>query len=203
MSSTENGPVGRTRWGVFGLVLLPCGIVVAVLAAALLNGVLAASLAVAGVPIQLKVDRLEGEELTLYGSEIDPVSGGNEASARAGIAEATISGLCLGLGAEVPVLGQVAVKVNSSQDVEGSNLLLDARSLQGDLLATDAAVGQDASAFSIGVPSARGPAGTPGLQAGRVVLDGDVDVALFSLMAGSLKLDGVRVEAVSGTTSPC
>ena len=195
--------VGRTRWKVFALALLPCAVVVAVMAAAVLNGVLAASLAISRMPVQLKVSKLVGQELTLYPSSVKPVGDSDQPSARAGISKATISGLCLGLGADVPGIGKVAVKATTPSDVTGENLLLDAQSLDGDLTAKDATVGQDASRFSIGAPGARGPVGTPGLQAGSVVLDNQVGVKVFSLMAGSLRLSNISVKAMSGTTAPC
>src|SRR5262245_18011702 len=121
----DNHAVPGTRWGVFAGVLLPCAIVIALLAGALLNGVLAASLAVSRLPVQLKVDKLDGQDLTLYASEVDPVGSSSEPAARAGIGEATISGLCLGLGADVPALGKVGVKATTPADVHAENLLLD------------------------------------------------------------------------------
>ncbi|HEY9414267.1 MAG TPA: DUF6230 family protein [Pseudonocardia sp.] len=199
----QGEPIPGTRWGVFAAVLLPCAIVIAVLAGALLTGVMAASLAVSRLPVQLKVDKLVGQDLTLYASEVDPVGGDHEPAARAGIGEATISGLCLGLGADVPALGKVGVKATTPADVKATNLLLDARTLEGDLEARDALVGQDASAFTIGANGAKGPKGVPGLQARHVVLDNQVGVKVFSLMAGSLKLSHLHLEAVSGTTDPC
>ncbi len=199
----QSGAVPGTRWGVFTVVLVPCAIVVAVLAAALLNGVLAASLALSRLPVQLKVDKLDGTDLTLYATEVSPVDDEDRPAGRAGIGKATISGLCLGLGADVPALGKTALKVTTPADVDASNLLLDAKSLTGDLTAEDALVGQDASRFTIGAAGAKGPTGTPGLQAAKVLLDGDVGVQAFSLQAGSLKLSQLKVEAVSGTTEPC
>ena len=195
--------VPGTRWGVFAAVLLPCALVIGALATALLTGVMAASLAVSKLPVQLKVDRLDGKDLTLYASEVDPVGDHETPAARAGIGEATIKGLCLGLGADVPALGKVGVRATTPADVHAENLLLDARTLEGDLEAHDALVGQDASEFTIGAPGAKGPKGVPGLQAGHVVLDNQVGVKVFSLMAGSLKLSHLKVEAVSGTTDPC
>jgi hypothetical protein len=195
--------IGGTRWRVFALALVPCAIVVALLAAALLNGVLAASLAVSRLPVQLKVHKLVGDDLTLYASEVTPIGDHTQPAARAGIGRATISGLCLGLGAHVPVLGKVAVKATTPADVAASHLLLEAKTLDGDLEAHDATVGQDASEFTLGSAAARGPEGRPGLQAGRVVLGNQVGVKLYSLMAGSLKLSHISVSTVSGTTEPC
>jgi hypothetical protein len=199
----QGEPVPGTRWGVFAAVLLPCAIVIALLAGALLTGVMAASLAVSRLPVQLKVDKLVGNDLTLYASSVNPVGDDDKPAARAGIGSATISGLCLGLGADVPALGKVGVKAVTPADVHAENLLLDARTLEGDLEAHDALVGQDASEFTIGAPGAKGPKGVPGLQAKKVVLDNQVGVKVYSLMAGSLKLSHLHVEAVSGTTDPC
>ncbi len=193
---------GRTRWGVFAAVMAPCAIAVAAMAAAVLNGVLAASLAVAGVPIQLNVNRLEGTELTLYATEIQPLVGDALPVAAAGIGSAKIDGLCLALGADVPLLGAVSVKAVSNDLVDATNLVLNAASLGGDLQAKDAIVGQDASAFTIGNPAGRGPQGVAGLQAGSVVLD-NVTNKSYGLIAGSLNLKGVSIDAVSGTTTPC
>lgn len=197
------GVAGGTRWMLFVLVLLPCAVVIAALATALLTGVLAASLAISRLPVQLKVDRLDGEDLTLYAGEVTPVGDHAQPSARAGIGKATIRGLCLGLGANVPILGKVAVKATTPMPVHGENLVLDAKTLNGDLEATDATVGQDASRFDLGVAGARGPEGRPGLEAGHVLLRNDVGVKLFSLKAGSLKLSNIGVATISGTTEPC
>lgn len=199
---SDDTPHGRTRWGVFALVALPCSLAVAAMAAALLNGVLAASLALSGVPMQLQVDRLEGKELTLFATEIQPLSGDTLPVAVAGIAEARIEGLCLGLGADVPMLGQIAIRAQSSDTISGSNLVLNAESIGGDLQATNAVVGQDASAFTIGNQSARGPVGTLGLQAEGVVLD-NVTNKSYGLLAGTLSITGVGIDVQSGTTEPC
>ncbi|MDN5858458.1 MAG: DUF6230 family protein [Pseudonocardia sp.] len=193
---------GRTRWGVFAAVMAPCAVAVAALAAAVLNGVLAASLAVAGVPLQLNVNSLEGTGLTLYPTEIQPLVGDSLPIAAAGIGSAKIEGLCLALGADVPLLGAVSVKAVSDDVVEGSNLVLSAASLGGDLRATDAIVGQDASAFTIGNPAAKGPQGVTGLQAASVTLE-NVSNTSYGLIAGSLSIKGVAIEAVAGTTTPC
>jgi hypothetical protein len=198
-----NETVGGTRWGIFSLVLLPCAVVIAVLAFTLLNGILAASLAVAKLPVQLKVAKLDGKDLTLYPSQVEPVGADAEPAARAGIGSASISGLCLGLGADLPGIGQVAVKATTPNEVKANSLLLDAEALTGDLTAHDAVVGQDASDFTIGSAAAKGPVGTPGLQAGSVLLDGQVGVRAYSLMAGSLKLSGLELSVVSGTKEPC
>lgn len=193
---------GRTRWGRFAVVMVPCAVAIAVMAGALLNGILATSLAVAGVPLQLKVNKLDGKALTLYAGEIQPLVGNTLPVAVAGVGEAKIDGLCLGLGADVPVLGKVAVKATSGQQVTASNLILDAKSLGGDLKATDANVGQDASAFTIGNPAAKGTPGTLGLQAGGVELSNLTNTS-YGLLAGSLTLKDVSIDATSGTTTPC
>ncbi len=193
---------GRTRWGVFAAVMVPCAVAVAAMAAAVLNGVLAASLALSGVPMQLNVNRLEGTGLTLYPSKIQPLVGDSLPIAVAGIGEAKIDGLCLALGADLPMIGPVAVKAVSSELVEGSNLVLSADSLGGDLQAKDAIVGQDASAFTIGNPAAKGPAGVSGLQAASVTLD-NVTNRSYGLVAGTLSIKGVSINAVGGTTEPC
>jgi hypothetical protein len=199
---SDDDPRGRTRWGVFALVALPSSLAVAAMAAAVLNGVLAASVALAGVPLQLQVDRLEGQELTLYATEIQPLTGSTLPVAAAGVGEASIEGLCLGLGADVPVLGEVAIRAQSADTISASNLVLNAESLGGDLQATNAVVGQDASAFTIGDQSARGPVGTLGLQADAVVLD-NVTNRSYGLIAGTLSISGVSIDVQSGTTEPC
>ncbi len=80
--------------------------------------------------------------------------------------------------------------------------MLNAESLGGDLKATDAIVGQDASAFTIGNPAAKGTPGTLGLQAGGVELSNLTNKS-YGLVAGTLSLDDVSINVVSGTTTPC
>lgn len=193
---------GRTRWGVFALVATPCAVVVAAMAAAVLNGVLAASVAVAGVPLQLAVDRLDGKGLSLYATTIQPLVGNALPVAAAGISEAKISGLCLGIGADIPMFGKVGIKAVSDADITASNLVLNAESLGGDLQAGNAVVGQDASAFTVGPGANRGAPGTLGLQAETVVLD-NVTNKSYGLIAGTLSIQGANITVVSGTTTPC
>ena len=95
-----------------------------------------------------------------------------------------------------------SVKAESSEIVEGSNLVLSAASLGGDLQAEDAIVGQDASAFTLGNPAAKGPQGVSGLQAAKVTLD-NVTNKSYGLVAGTLSISGVSINAVGGTTTPC
>ncbi|MFC4949442.1 DUF6230 family protein [Pseudonocardia sp. GCM10023141] len=193
---------GRTRWGVFALVAAPCAVAVAVMAAAVLNGVLAASVALAGVPLQLKVDSLDGNGLSLYATSIQPLVGNTLPVAAAGISEAKISGLCLGIGADVPILGPIGIKATSNSDITASNLVLNAESLGGDLKAGNAVVGQDASAFTVGPAANRGAPGTLGLQAETVTLS-NVTNKSYGLIAGTLSINGVSINVVPGSTSPC
>ncbi len=103
---------GHTRWGRFAVIMVPCAVVIAAMAAALLNGILAASIAVAGVPLQLNVSKLTGSGLTLYANEIQPVVGDTLPVAVAGSARHDRRSVPRPRG-RVPVLGQVGIKASS------------------------------------------------------------------------------------------
>lgn len=200
--ATDGGAVaiaGHTRWGRVLLTAGPALLIVLALAASLVTGVAAATFALGGVPVRVTAASLDATGLGLYGDTREVLNGAPLQVAAAGIESAKISGLCLSLS--VPLGGGFGIKLSAPDDVEvnATNLLLDASSLEGSLDARGLAVGRDASLLSRG--GVAGPAGTDGLQVDSVVLGG-AEVEAYSLSAGTITLSNIRIATV-GANEGC
>jgi Family of unknown function (DUF6230) len=194
-------PDGHTRWGRFAIAFILPMIAVAVIAGSLLSGVLAATLSVGGIPIQLKVPQLQGQSLGAFGNAA-PLVEGDKQVATAGIGNATITGgLCAAIEVPVPVLGGFTIMLNSPQDkqITAKSMVLDITQLKGDLEASNIVIGRDASALSQG--GLKGPAGSNGIQSEVVTLS-NVEGTAYSLSAGSLKVQGISID-VAGKGAGC
>jgi hypothetical protein len=194
-------PDGHTRWGRFVLAFLLPMVAVVVIAWSLLSGVLAATLAVGGIPIELKVPQLQGQGLGAFGNAA-PLIDGDRQVATAGIGEATISGgLCAALEVPVPILGGFTIMLNTpaDQQITAKSMVLDVTQLKGNLDATNIVIGRDSSALTQG--GLKGPAGSNGIQSDSVVLT-DVEGIAYSLSASSLKVQGMTID-LAGQGAGC
>jgi hypothetical protein len=194
-------PDGHTRWGRFLVAFLLPMVAVGFLGTSLLTGVLAANLSVGGVPIELRVPRLEGEGLGAFGSAA-PALAGDKQVATAGIGNAVISGgLCAAVEVPVPVIGGFTILLAAPQDqqITASSLVLDVTRLTSNVEATNIVIGRDASVLSQG--GVKGEPGSNGIQSDLVTLT-DVQGTAYSLSAGALKVNGLSVD-VAGRGAGC
>lgn len=190
---------GHTRWGRVIIAVIPALVVVLLLAGSMITGLLAATFALGGVPIDVRAATLDATGMGLYGDTRSLITGDAFNVAAAGVEEATITGLCLGI--EVPVGAGFNIVLSAPDDVEvnASNLLLDADSLRGSLSATGLEVGRDASVMDRG--GVTGPAGTDAVQVAQVEL-GDATIAAHRLSAGTISLSDISI-AVQGADGGC
>ncbi|MEV7320507.1 DUF6230 family protein [Streptomyces sp. NPDC093970] len=198
---------GRTRWRLFGVVLVPSVAACATLGVGMAQGVLAASFFVSGQKFQVTADSLTARGLSLYSMidvtrkrELVPV-------VVTGFRHATISGLCEAITVDVPVLGTQTLLITGGDKrlVVASDLFLDATAeaaAQADFTGIDIGVAQ--GAISKG-PVRSGdrdsrffdPDGV-GLQSTSVTLT-DVRVNTVAVSAGTLNIPGLRIRIQSGS----
>lgn len=194
-------PAGHTRWGRFAIAFLVPMVAVVVIAGSLLSGVLAATLAVGGVPIQLKVPELRGQSLGAFGSAAPSLSGDKQV-ATAGIGNVVIDGgLCAAMAVPVPIVGGFTVLISApeGQQITANSLVLDVSRLGGDLAASNIVIGRDSSTLSQG--GIKGPAGSNGIQSDLVTFT-NLEGTAYSLSAGSLRVNGLSVN-LAGEDGGC
>lgn len=204
----QTSVTGRTRWGRFAVVVLPAGAVLATLATAMVQGVLAATFAVSGVPIQLTSAKVEGTGFNGHLAAVQTF-GGSEAAATAGFRTATLDGLCVRATPNFGPLGDWTLKITAgdgvanTQDLRAENLVLDAKSIAGNGEFSGLDLGVAASSARKGpvVPRA-GDEGNFGLQADRADVAGMSASALSATIAGRFQLQGLNL-GVSQGANPC
>lgn len=192
---------GHTRW--FRTILLAGAPLIAVLVIAytLISGILAATFALGGVPIQIKADTLAAGPTGLYGNARDTAGGDPLQVVSGGIENAKITGLCLDVEVPTPIGGGFTILLSAPSDIEvdGTNLVLDITSLSGGLEAHNFELGRDASQLSKG--NVTGPAGSNGIQADSLLVS-RAEVGAHSLSAGTIKLDQISID-VAGRDEGC
>ncbi|MEU8935936.1 DUF6230 family protein [Streptomyces sp. NPDC048409] len=200
---------GRTRWRLFGVVLVPAVAACATVGIGMAQGVLAASFFVSGEKFQVTADSLTARGVSLYSMidvtrkrELIPV-------VVTGFRHATISGLCEAITVDVPVLGTQTLLISGGDKrlVGATDLFLDATAeaaAQANFTGLDIGVAQ--GAISKG-PVRSGdrdsrffdPDGV-GLQSTSVTLT-DVRVNTVAVSAGTLNIPGLRIRIESGARS--
>ncbi|MEU7532292.1 DUF6230 family protein [Saccharothrix sp. NPDC042600] len=193
---------GRTRWGRTALVALPGLGLVAAMTAAMANSLLAASFAVAGVPIQLKSDDVSGSG---FAGVVSARAG--QGVTYAGFTTAELSGLCAATTPEV--LGvPFTLKITAgdadpkTREISASGLLLDAKQLSGNAEFDQLKLGVAKGSLDRGPAEVRGETGTSdfGLQAERARI-GSLDAdALSAAIGGTFKLDNLQLSVSPGAT---
>jgi hypothetical protein len=172
------------------------------MAAAMLNGVLAANLSISDTNFQLKADSVATDHngLGLVATSVNRKSGA-AGVAQIGIKKATLSNLCASTYQSLGGLGGFNVKISiPAVGATANNLQLNATSLGSNsatLGGTPAApiiLGQDASAVNAD-QGTTGTAGQFGLETGNVAGTAADDAALSSTLTG---LNGIAQSATIG-----
>ncbi|GAB2842478.1 DUF6230 family protein [Actinocorallia aurea] len=181
------------RWRRFAAVLVPslaCG---GVLAAAVGQGALAASVAVSGRDMKVSADRIEGTGYVTYPSVASSADGTEHAVTVLAVKSARVRALCQSSVIDTP-LGRYVVRLRSAPDgppVRVSGLALSATSVDADLDFTSLELNRDAATLDA-VPGSTGVPGQYGIQAlGFAVTD--VRVQSWSVFSSSIHVKGMRL----------
>lgn len=189
----ESQARGGTRWGRFGLVMVPSVAATAAIGLALAQGALAASFAVSGQEFKVTADRLEGEGFVQYGSIVRPGDSTEPVSISA-FDEATITDLCQSVVIPgVPFLGDVTLELgagtNPDNPVQAENLFIDVSQLDASqAVFTNVDIGVSVDDTTKGPdPTGDYLPGSFAQQSDRVVLE-NIEQTAWATSAGTFKL---------------
>lgn len=211
---SRNEPEGRTRWGRMSLVALPAVGAVAGMTMAMMQGILAASVTIAGLPTQIVSENVSTGALSLQGNMLtsDATSNNQYGTALAGLSTASLSGLCANVhpviaGTTVSVMinaGNYTGSGGSAATITGTNLVVNATTLSGNGNATvsGATLGQagstDANATTTLGTQAAGTWDTAASSAVVPKLNANLQDAVIS---GTITLPALNISAALGSTS--
>lgn len=188
---------GRTRWRVFGLVLLVGIFGIALMLTGLSHGAIAASFAVAGTSYKASADRLDAQGVVQYGS-VDRSADQAHPVLVNGFREAKLDNFCQSIVVPgLPGVGDITVKIVAPGGMSADNLVLGIQEVTGDLTLNNVEIGRDAGTMDKGPNGAIGAAGTFGIQADSTQITGLRQVA-WSTTASTLKLNQVQIKAGAG-----
>lgn len=195
----EMSASGRTRWKVFGMVLLAGMVGIGVMFAGLSQGALAASFSVSGTSYKATADELDADGVVQYGS-VD--QGPNQAHPVLvnGFRQARLDNFCQSiLIPGLPGVGQATVQLKApgKSGMTAQNLVLGVQDVTGDLTLSNVEIGRDAGQLDRGPNSAKGKSGGFGIQADKAHISHLRQVA-WSTTASTLKLNQVQISVKPG-----
>lgn len=168
---------GVTRWRRSAVIAVPAAAAVAGMAAAMLNGVLAANLAISNTDFTLKAAGVTTDHngLSLVAQSIHrstgTTSGTDKGVAEVGITQATLNNMCVAAHQTLPIVGAFDVKLTlPGTATTANNLILNADSLSAQSATLQGSssnpiiLGQDAAQVGNGITN--GAAGAFGLVSG-------------------------------------
>jgi hypothetical protein len=162
----------------------------------LANGAFAASFAISGQPFKISADKLDGVGFAQYGGQMETAKSGDQdvPVAMSGIASAKLYNLCQSVRAPgSPISLTIRAGRDAGAPARATNLLIGMSELNGNAEFTDINIGQDASTLGQGGPEAKGPLGSFGQEASRVVIT-DLKQTAVSTTAGTFTLTGLNLK---------
>ncbi|SIM77275.1 DUF6230 family protein [Micromonospora cremea] len=191
---------GHTRWRRSAALLVPVVVVAGAIVLGMAHGAVAASFAVSGQTFKVSASELQGTGFVQYGGVAREVDGKEHPVAVTGIREARLYDLCQSV--KTPGL-PVVLTINAGgggRPATASDLLIDAESLEGDVVFKNVNIGQDASTLQGGPDGAQGPRKGFGQQADVVTIKNLRQVAR-STQAGTFNLTGLRLKVNLGAAA--
>jgi hypothetical protein len=199
-----SGMTGHTNWRRAAVILIPGMVAVGVLGSAMAQGAIPAAVGVSGDHFVVTADRVDGRSVIGYPHTSRASSGKAEESVLLGMRSVRITDLCLSARADVPVVGPVALVLQSGAegDVTVSNFVASATSIEGaDGQLGDFAVGVDASTLR-DVPGAQGPPGTFGIRADSLSTK-NFRSTTSAITGGKFSLSGLKLGVRRGSRDAC
>ncbi|WP_406692592.1 DUF6230 family protein [Saccharopolyspora sp. ID03-671] len=188
---------GRTRWRLFGLVLVAGMVGVVLMFTGLSQGAIAASFAVAGTSYKASADRLDAQGVVQYGS-VDRSADQAHPVLVNGFRKAKLDNFCQSIVVpDLPGVGDITVKIAAPGGMTADNLVLGIEEVTGDLTLNNVEIGRDAGTMDKGPNGVTGGAGTFGIQADSTQISGLRQTA-WSTTASTLKLNQVHITAGAG-----
>ncbi|WP_433731175.1 DUF6230 family protein [Actinoplanes sp. CA-051413] len=195
MKDAQGDPAyGRTNWRRFAVAVAVPTAAAGALVFGLANGAFAASFAISGQPFKISADKLDGVGFAQYGAQQETAKGQAVPVAMSGIASAKLYNLCQSVRAPgSPISLTIRAGREANNPAKATNLLIGMSELNGNAEFTDINIGQDASTLGQGGPEAKGPLGSFGQEASRVVIT-DLKQTAVSTTAGTFTLTGLNLK---------
>lgn len=188
---------GRTRWRVFGLVLLVGLFGVGLMFTGLSQGAIAASFAVAGTSYKATADKLDAQGVVQYGS-VDQSADQAHPVMVNGFQKAKLDNFCQSIVVPgLPAIGDITLKIDAPGGMNAENLVIGVEEVNGDVTLNNVEIGRDAGTMDKGPNGVAGNPGTFGIQADSTQITGLRQVA-WSTTASTLKLNQVKISASAG-----
>ena len=195
MKDAQGDPAyGRTNWRRFAVAVAVPTAAAGALVFGMASGAFGASFAVSGQAFKISADKLDGTGFSQYGGK-ETTAGGKEIPvAKSGIASAKLYNLCQSVRAPgSPISLTIRAGRDPDSPAKATNLLIGMSELGGNAEFTDINIGQDASTLGQGGPEAKGPLGSFGQEASRVVIT-DLRQTAISTTAGTFTLTGLNLK---------
>lgn len=197
MGADVGETTGRTRWHLFGLVLLVGIFGVGLMFTGLSQGAIAASFAVAGTSYKASADRLDAQGVVQYGS-VDQSADQAHPVLVNGFRKAKLDNFCQSIVVPgLPAVGDITIKITAPGGMTADNLVLGIEEVTGDLTLNNVEIGRDAGTVDKGPNGVTGGTGTFGIQADSTQITGLRQTA-WSTTASTLKLNQVKIQAGAG-----
>jgi len=208
LERAEDGVPHGTRWGLGALALGPSTAAVAVLGAAFVDGVLAASFNVVDQKFTLNVGELDGTGLGAVPALAHTATSGTAPGVlHAGLTSAKLTGLCIVVNQSMlGVPYTITISANGAKPSTGSNLYFDITDLNSSpATLTGAVIGESADAVTVNSAPLGGPAGAFGLDVshGTVTLHNVVASAYQTQVVGALTLPSLGINVRLGNAKGC
>lgn len=190
---------GRTRWRVFGLVMLVGVFGIGIMFTGLSQGALAASFSVSGTSYKASADNLNAQGVVQYGS-VDQSADKAHPVLVNGFRQAKLDNFCQSiLIPGLPGIGDATVKIETpgAAGMSANNLVLGIQDVQGDLTLDNVQIGRDSGTFDQGPSGLQGKSGGFGIQATGAHIAHLRQVA-WSTTASTLRLNQVHIGATAG-----
>lgn len=188
---------GKTRWRLFGPLLLVMLLLMGLLLVALQKGALAASFTVSGVTYKASADRFNARGVAQFGSVDQSPKAAHPVFVN-GFRNATADNFCQSFQVPVPVVGTMTVRIDApgGKGFAADNLVLGIDNVAGDISFDDVEIGRDAGTLDRG-PHPGAQSGTFGIQSEGLHID-QLRQEAWSTTAGSLKLNSVGIKSEAG-----
>lgn len=188
---------GKTRWRLFGLLLLVMLLLMGVLLVALQKGALAASFTVSGVSYKASADKFNAQGVAQFGSVDQSPKAAHPVFVN-GFKDASADNFCQSFQVPVPVVGNMTVRIDAPgpKGFAANNLVLGIDNVSGDVSFDNVEIGRDAGTLNKG-PHPGAQQGTFGIQSDNLRID-RLRQEAWSTTAGSLKLNSVGIRSEAG-----
>lgn len=204
----ESQARGGTRWGRFGMVMVPSVAASAAIGLAIAQGALAASFSVSGQEFKVTAGRLVGEGFVQYGNVVTPPGRDAEPVAVSAFDTAEINDLCQSVVIpDVPLVGTITLKLEAGGDpdkpVKAENLFIDVSQLEANAVFTNVDIGVSVDHTTKG-PEPQGGVlpGSFTQQADKVTLT-NVEQQAWATSAGTFRLHGLHLSLHRGDEEEC